>query len=46
MKKKELKEKLVEFSNQPATRPVKSQPEVRVELNAKGRILNKLRNNK
>ena len=39
----ELKSELVEFSEQPAAQKIKSQPTVKVELNSKGRILNKLR---
>ena len=39
----ELKNQVVEFSEQPAAQKIKSQPQVKVELNSKGRILNKLR---
>lgn len=38
----ELKENLVTLSEQPAAKPIKSQPQA-VELNAKGRLLQKLR---
>jgi hypothetical protein len=38
-----LKSKLVEFSEQPAAKPIKAQPQ-QIELNAKGKILEKLRN--
>lgn len=41
----ELKAEVLELSEQPAATKIKSQPNVKVELNSKGRLLNKLRQN-